>query len=194
VKVNEASVTYCMFVPFISGEFPQPKHDRKVVWKHINDMTRELTETIDLDSGFLDYLFGKKTLSREHVEELEKTPYNKNDKFLDFLLYRYDGDYSEVLEALSDTGQQHVVNLIISAGGMFLGRYYNYNKTLNKQEATCKLQQATCKKSYYNYHKTCKLQEKRRGYFNAQLSIARRRTAQPELAKNDCLICNYGGC
>jgi hypothetical protein len=44
---------------------------------------------------------------------------------------------------------------------------------------------------YYNYNKTCKLQEKRRGYFNAQLSIARRRTAQPEQAKNDCLICNY---
>jgi hypothetical protein len=45
-------------------------------------------------------------------------------------------------------------------------------KRSNKQDATCKLQQATCKKSYYNYHKTCKLQEKRRGYFNAQLSVA----------------------
>jgi hypothetical protein len=42
----------------------------------------------------------------------------------------------------------------------------------NKQDATCKLQQATCKESYYNYHKTCKLQEKGRGYVNAELSIA----------------------
>jgi hypothetical protein len=45
-------------------------------------------------------------------------------------------------------------------------------KTSNLQNATCKLQQASCKKSYYNYHKTRKLQELRRDYFNAQLSVA----------------------
>jgi hypothetical protein len=32
-------------------------------------------------------------------------------------------------------------------------------------------QLAACKKRYYNYHKTFELQEKRQGYFNAQMLV-----------------------
>lgn len=76
-----------------------------------------LSEIIELDGGFLDSLVSKKTLSCEHAVEIARSPYNKVDKLLDFLLFRYTGDYSEVIEALMETRQQHVVNFITSAGG-----------------------------------------------------------------------------
>jgi hypothetical protein len=62
-----------MFVLCILGELPQPKHDRKDLRKHIDDRRNGLSETIELDSGFLDYLLGKKTLSRYHVKDFEKS-------------------------------------------------------------------------------------------------------------------------
>ncbi len=60
----------------------------------MTDTKGKLADTIDLDGGFLDYLYGKNVLSREHAEEIEKTPHNKTEKLLDFLVYRYNGDYS----------------------------------------------------------------------------------------------------
>jgi hypothetical protein len=98
-----------------SGELAKHKCDRTVLRKKYGD----LREIIEVDSGLLDTLLDKKVLSREHVAELAKTPYNKTDKLLDFLLFRYVGDYSEVLAALVLTSQEHVVNFISLAGGMY---------------------------------------------------------------------------
>ena len=78
----------------------------------------ELREMIEVDSCLLDSLQRKEVLSDEHVVELAKTPYNKTDKLLDFLLCRYVGDYSKVMAALAETGQEHLVNFIRFAGGM----------------------------------------------------------------------------
>jgi hypothetical protein len=71
-----------------------------------------------LDCGFLDSLLVQKVLSLEHVNEIAKSLYNHNDKFLDFLFFRYDGDYSKIMKALAESGQQHVINVILSDGGM----------------------------------------------------------------------------
>ena len=98
----------------ILGELAELKCDRKV----LKEKSSELREIIEMDSGFMDSLLGKKVLSRAHVVELAKTPYNKTDKLLDFLLFRYVGDYSKVMAALAETGQEHVVNFISLAGGM----------------------------------------------------------------------------
>ena len=72
---------------------------------------------MELDGGFLDVLISKKTLSREHADNIAKSVHNKNDKLLDFLIYRYTGDYSDVIDALAETDQKHVVSIIDSAGG-----------------------------------------------------------------------------
>jgi hypothetical protein len=101
-------------VLLFSGELAELKCDRKV----LRETSSDLREIIEVDSGLLDTLMGKEVLSREHVDELAKTPYNKTDKLLDFLLFRYVGDYSEVMAALDETGQEHVVNFISLAGGM----------------------------------------------------------------------------
>ena len=84
----------------------------------MKEKSSELREIIEADDGLLDSLQRKEVLYHEHVAELAKTPYNKTDKLLDFLLFRYDGDYSEVMAALVETGQEHVVNFIRFAGGM----------------------------------------------------------------------------
>ena len=96
------------------GELAELKCGRQV-WK---EKSSELREIIEVDSGLLDILLGKKVLSRAHVVELAKTPFNTTDNLLDFLLFRYVGDYSEVMAALAETGQEHVVNFISLAGGM----------------------------------------------------------------------------
>ena len=98
----------------ILGEFSELKFDRNV----FREISSDLREIIEVDSWLLDSLQGKKVLSNKHVVELAKTPHNKTDKLLDFLLHRYVGDYSDVMAALAETGQEHVVNFIRFAGGM----------------------------------------------------------------------------
>ena len=103
----------CLLLLFL-GELAELKCDRKV----LREKSSELREIIEVDSGLLDSLLSKEVLSDAHVVEFAKSPYNKTDKLLDFLLFRYVGDYSEVMAALAETGQEHVVNFIRFAGGM----------------------------------------------------------------------------
>jgi hypothetical protein len=77
-----------------------------------------LREILELDSGFLESLLGHRALSPDHVSKIAQTLYNKNDKLLDILLNHYSDDYSKVMDCLTETGQQHVVNYIYAAGGM----------------------------------------------------------------------------
>jgi VIT1/CCC1 family predicted Fe2+/Mn2+ transporter len=86
----------------------------------IGEQKGVLREILELDSGFLDSLLEHRALSPDHVSQIAQTLYNKNDKLLDILLNRYTGDYSEVMDCLTETGQQHVVNYIYAAGGMCL--------------------------------------------------------------------------
>jgi hypothetical protein len=74
---------------------------------------------IDLDSGILLGLMNKKLLSSRDADEIANTLYDKSDKFMYFLTRSYDGDYCEILGALTENGQVHVANCILSAGGMF---------------------------------------------------------------------------
>ena len=106
-----------MFVDCILGTVVLQRHDRKVLLKNLCEATSVLREIMELDCGFLDVLISKKTLTREHADDIAKSVHNKNDKLLDFLIYRYWRDYSEVLDALDETDQKHVVNVIESAGG-----------------------------------------------------------------------------
>jgi hypothetical protein len=85
----------------------------------MNKLKNSLRHLIDSNSGFLDSLFYKKVLTYEHVSDIATSLYNKNDKVLDFLLNRHEGDCSEVMEALVETGQLHVAKFISSAGGKF---------------------------------------------------------------------------
>ena len=103
----------CFFKLFLGG-LAEFECDRNV----LKEKSSELGEIIEVDGGLLDSLQRKRVLSDEHVVELAKTPYNKTDKLLDFLLFRYVGDYSEVMSALAETGQEHIVNFIRFAGGM----------------------------------------------------------------------------
>jgi hypothetical protein len=105
------------FVDCVSGTDATQRHDRKVLLQNICQVTSVLREIMELDGGFVDVLLSKKTLSRAHVDAIAKSVHNKIDKLLDFLIYRYKGDYSEVLDALTETDQKHVVNFINSAGG-----------------------------------------------------------------------------
>jgi hypothetical protein len=74
---------------------------------------------LNSNSGLFDSLFSKEVLTRKHVAEIATSLYNKNDKLLDFLISRYAGDCSKVMEALAATGQLHVAHFIISSGGKF---------------------------------------------------------------------------
>ena len=102
------------FLKLFLGGLAEFECDRNV----LKEKSSELREIIEVDGGLLDSLQRKEVLSDKHVVELAKTPYNKTDKLLDFLLFRYVGDYSEVMAALAETGQEHVVNFIRFAGGM----------------------------------------------------------------------------
>jgi hypothetical protein len=106
-----------MFVGYILGTVVLKRHDRKDLLENICQVTSVLREIMELDGGFLDILISKKTLSLEHADDIAKSVLNKNDKLLDFLIHRYSGDYSEVLDALAETDQKHVVNVIDSGGG-----------------------------------------------------------------------------
>lgn len=85
----------------------------------IEEQADKLREILELDSRFLDSLLKHSVLSVDHVEEVEKTLYNRIDKLLDFLLNRYKGEISEVMDCLTEAEQQHVVNYIYAAGGMW---------------------------------------------------------------------------
>jgi hypothetical protein len=92
------------------------KVDKQVLRQSMNKLRNSLRYLIDSNSGFLDSLFHKKVLTYEHVADIATSLYNKNDKVLDFLLNRHEGDCSEVMEALVETGQLHVAKFISSAG------------------------------------------------------------------------------
>jgi hypothetical protein len=93
--------------------------DKQVLRQNVKKLRNGLRYLIDSNSGFLDSLFYKEVLTYEHVIDIATSLYNKNDKFLDFMLNRHDGDCSEILEALVETGQLHVAKFMSSAGGKF---------------------------------------------------------------------------
>lgn len=102
-----------------TGELAGPKFDKESIRQNMCKLVGVLSQHIELNGGFLDSLVSKETLSREHAIEIARSSYSKTGKLLDFLLFRYSGDYCEVIEALMETGQQHVVNFILLAGGTF---------------------------------------------------------------------------
>lgn len=100
----------------VSGELAETK---KLLRHNMCELQNSLRALIEADSGFVDVLFNKKVISYEHTVDTLNSLYSRNDKLLDFLLFRYKGDYREILEALTETAQQHVVNFITSGGGTF---------------------------------------------------------------------------
>lgn len=100
------------------GKMAGPKFNEALLPHYISNRRHDLREIIELDSGLVDILVSKKTLTRKHAGEIAKTLYNKGDKLLDFLLRRYRGGYGVVMEALIETGQAHVVNFVNSNEGM----------------------------------------------------------------------------
>lgn len=101
----------------VSGEFKVPSCDSRTLRANIAEQMRLLREIIQLDDGFLDILFELKILSDKLLSDIKQSRYNKSDILLRFLSYRYEGDYSKVIMALAESGQQHVANFVISAGG-----------------------------------------------------------------------------
>jgi hypothetical protein len=85
----------------------------------MNELRKTLRYLIDSNNGFLDSLFHKKVLTYKHVTDITTSLYNRNDKLLDFLLNRHDGDCNEVMKALVETGQLYVAKFISSAGSKF---------------------------------------------------------------------------
>jgi hypothetical protein len=102
----------------LEDEVTKAQHDIEVRRQNLRRMRADLKEIIDVDNGLLDSLVSKKTLSDKNYAEIANSIHNKADKFILFLLCRYNGDYSEIMEAFTETGQKHVVNFINSAGGM----------------------------------------------------------------------------
>lgn len=105
-----------------SGEFDRSKLESKVLKQIISRLQSELKEMIVPSSDFVDSLFSKKIISFQHALDIGNAIYSKNDIILDYLLYRYDGDCNDVIEALTETDQSHVVNFIKSNGGTYI--YY----------------------------------------------------------------------
>lgn len=93
--------------------------DPEVFRRNMTEFGSFLWEIIDLDNGLLDTLLNKRVLTQEQFGEMQTTLYDKNDKLLDFLVRHYEGDYSEVFDALVETGQEHIVNFICSCGSKF---------------------------------------------------------------------------
>jgi hypothetical protein len=112
----QSQIKSCPFC-CVSDEFREQNYDGWQLKTNLAELRNLLREIIQLDYGFLDILFGYEQWSTELLINIKQTSYNKNDILLEFLLYRYAGDYSEVMEALAVTGQQHVVNFVISGGG-----------------------------------------------------------------------------
>lgn len=108
---------YCV-VEDSSYKFKELEYDESLLRTNFFERRSKLREIIELDDGFLDSLHEQEVLSRKHVNEIANSLYNHNDKFLDFLLFRYHGDYSKIMKALAKSDQQHVINVITSDGGM----------------------------------------------------------------------------
>jgi hypothetical protein len=101
----------------IADQLVLTKDEKHVLRRNIDVLKTTLRHLVEPNSGLIDNLFSKKILTHRHATEIASSLYNKNDKLLDFLLSRYDGDCSEVMEALVETGQLHVANFIKSVGG-----------------------------------------------------------------------------
>jgi len=71
---------------------------------------------IEPDFGLLDELLAQDVLSRRQYADVcsERTVYRRNDALLDLLT---SDQFDKFLEALKETGQQHVVNYIKENGG-----------------------------------------------------------------------------
>jgi hypothetical protein len=110
-----SQIKYCPFY-CVSDELKEQNFDGRRFKTNLAEQRHLLREIIQLDYGFLDILFGYEEWSTELLRYIKQNPY-KNDIFLDFLLHTYAGDYSEVMEALAVTGQQDVLNFVISGGG-----------------------------------------------------------------------------
>lgn len=95
----------------------KPNCGKKEFREIIGEKKGELREILELDQDFLNSLLKYRVMSREHVHDIAQTPYDRNDKLLDFFQYHYTGNYNKVMDSLTENGQQHVVNYIYAAGG-----------------------------------------------------------------------------
>lgn len=86
--------------------------------KEIVERNRDfLEERMDPDSGLLDALLAKGILSRKEMAEVkDKSPiYTRNSKLLMYMLE--ENQCSDLIAALRDNEQKHIVNYLYSNGG-----------------------------------------------------------------------------
>lgn len=87
----------------------------------IYSLRSELRTILELDGDLLNCLLTEGSLTVEQFDCVcgKETVYEKNDKFLEYLLdERFSGDYSDVMAALKEFKQEHVMNFISSNGGI----------------------------------------------------------------------------
>jgi hypothetical protein len=102
----------------------------------IANLLSALREIIEPDVNLFTRLLSKGVLTFEQFQNLcsQNTMYQKNDRLLEYLLdERYTGDYSEVMDILRETDQDHVVNFITSNGSKYFVNvcmFVNFRVTL----------------------------------------------------------------
>jgi Caspase recruitment domain len=90
--------------------------DRIIKWKEI------LTSIIEPDSGLLDLMHSRKILNYEELVKILSfnTVYEKNKALLKWLVERYTGHCSEIMDVLKESGQKHIVHYLTADGGVFI--------------------------------------------------------------------------
>ena len=88
--------------------------------ENIRNLKSKLNDLLETDAGLLNGLLHVNVLTRKQFDDVisQKIQSRKNDRLLDYVLYSYTGDFSELMNVLGETGQKHVINLITSGGGI----------------------------------------------------------------------------
>src|SRR6218665_1025794 len=81
-----------------------------------------LEERMDPDFGLLDKLLGDKTLSKKEYDNIKGHHlfYERNARLLDYISQK--NKYDNLLGALSDTHQTHLVNYLMGNGGTAISK------------------------------------------------------------------------
>ena len=82
-----------------------------------------LVDRIDPDFGLLDKLFARRALTKEAVHKIklkDNTTEDKNRILLDFILKNKKAN--DLISALKDSGQNHLVNYLNADGGKKFNR------------------------------------------------------------------------
>jgi hypothetical protein len=93
----------------------------------------KLHDTLDIETGVMDELYGMGILNAELFQRLHKASgyHEKNEIFLKFLMKICDPEtFRTILIILADSNQQHIVNYIISGGGKYEPIYIKFFKIL----------------------------------------------------------------